>query len=420
MNEVFGDVAGEVEVKRERESTSCLTREELPEEEIHHNQTILEEVFTPDYNVTEEEVLEYCSVLGIDPEREPQLVPLARTALLQPLPKPWAPVKDPRVGVYFFNQATGGSSWAHPVDDIVRGLIAKERAKGTAAHAAAGAGAASAAFCNAHANAAGRGSCTDSCIEDLVTDEDVLVSEFLREASQADHAPSSSSDVASDYAAAAPALGDAFAGSAASRPRLQRPPRPASGAVPWGGRHGSATGRSDDDVTPSEDDLEDVSEGSGGSVIVDRRGAAEPQVLADALGDSRSRPLGKRTDAEPPTTPPAMLGGRDSLGRGLGRAPLGPPPLAHPPLGGPAPLGSIGSMGGGRIPPLGGQHTPLAPIAAAGRGGPHAAQLAPLKPLAPPAAQRPSEGDGRAGMAPLKKQDRLQVPRKEAEEEEER
>lgn len=208
-----------------------------------------------------------------------------------------------------------------------------------------------------------------------MTDEDVLVSEFLREASQADHAPSSSSDVASDYAAAAPALGDAFAGSAAPRPRLQRPPRPASGAVPWGGRHGSATGRSDDDVTPSEDDLEDVSEGSGGSVIVDRRGAAEPQVLADALGDSRSRPLGKRTDADSPTTPPAMLGGRDSLGRGLGRAPLGPPPLAHPPLGGPAPLGSIGSMGGGRIPPLGGQHTPLAPIAAAGRGGPHAAQL---------------------------------------------
>lgn len=64
------------------------------------------------------------------------------------------------MGVYFFNQATGGSSWAHPVDDIVRGLIAKERAKGTAAHAAAGTGAASAAFCNAHANAAGRGSCT--------------------------------------------------------------------------------------------------------------------------------------------------------------------------------------------------------------------------------------------------------------------
>lgn len=54
MNEVFGDVAGEVEAEREGRSTSCLTKEELPEEEIHHNQTILEEVFTPDYNVTEE------------------------------------------------------------------------------------------------------------------------------------------------------------------------------------------------------------------------------------------------------------------------------------------------------------------------------------------------------------------------------
>lgn len=194
-----------------------------------------------------------------------------------------------------------------------------------------------------------------------MTDEDVLVSEFLREASQADHAPSSSSssdaDAASDYAAAAPALGEAFGRSL---------PRPAS-APPPGGRHGSAAGRSDDDdATPSEDDLEDVSEGSGGSVIVDRRGAADPHGLADALRGSRSRALGKHSDAEPP----AMLGGR-----GLGRAPLGPPPLAHPPLGGPAPLGSIGSMGGGRIPPLGGQHTPLAPIAAAGRSGPHAAQL---------------------------------------------
>ncbi|XP_047474215.1 translation initiation factor IF-2-like [Penaeus chinensis] len=154
-----------------------------------------------------------------------------------------------------------------------------------------------------------------------------------------------------------------------------------------------------------------VSEGSGGSVIVDRRGAADSHGLAHALRDSHSRALGKHTDAEPP----AMLGGRDSLGRGLGRAPLGPPPLAHPPLGGPAPLGGIGSMGGGRIPPLGGQHTPLAPIAAAGRSAPHAAQLAPLKPLAPPAAQRSAERDGRAGMAPLKKQDRLQGPRKEAE-----
>lgn len=66
----------------------------------------------------------------------------------------------------------------------------------------------------------------------------------------------------------------------------------------------------------------------------------------------------------------AMFSGRDDPGRGLARAPLGtpsslaaPPPLGRPPLGAPP-------VGGGRVPPIGGQFTPLAPIAAASRGGP--------------------------------------------------
>lgn len=67
---------------------------------------------------------------------------------------------------------------------------------------------------------------------------------------------------------------------------------------------------------------------------------------------------------------PAMFPGREDPPRGLGRAPLGtpsslagPPPLGRPPLGAPP-------MGGARVPPIGGQLTPLAPIAAASRGGP--------------------------------------------------
>lgn len=79
-------------------------------------------------------------------------------------------------------------------------------------------------------------------------------------------------------------------------------------------------------------------------------------------------------DTRPVSAPaPSMFGGKDSLGRGLGRSPLGPPPLgtpsslaAPPPLGKPV-LGGTQLMSG-RVPPIGGQLTPLAPIAAANRG----------------------------------------------------
>ena len=66
----------------------------------------------------------------------------------------------------------------------------------------------------------------------------------------------------------------------------------------------------------------------------------------------------------------AMFTGRDGLGRGLGRGPLGTPSslTAAPPLGRPS-LGES-PMGGARVPPIGGQLTPLAPIAAASRGAP--------------------------------------------------
>lgn len=66
---------------------------------------------------------------------------------------------------------------------------------------------------------------------------------------------------------------------------------------------------------------------------------------------------------------PAMFTGRDGLGRGLSRAPLGTPPsLAAPPLSRTSLGGS--PLGAARVPPIGGQLTPLAPIAAANRGGP--------------------------------------------------
>lgn len=67
---------------------------------------------------------------------------------------------------------------------------------------------------------------------------------------------------------------------------------------------------------------------------------------------------------------PTMFPGRDDPPRGLGRTPLGSPSS----LAGPSPLGrnpmGASPLGGARVPPIGGQLTPLAPIASASRGGP--------------------------------------------------
>lgn len=88
----------------------------------------------------------------------------------------------------------------------------------------------------------------------------------------------------------------------------------------------------------------------------------------------RQKEESEQGDTRPTDTRPAMFGGKDSLGRGLGRSPLGPPPLGTPSsLAAPPPLGKP-VLGGtqlpsGRVPPIGGQLTPLAPIAAANRGG---------------------------------------------------
>ncbi|CAL4095145.1 unnamed protein product, partial [Meganyctiphanes norvegica] len=112
-------------------------------EDLPH-QTLLEEVFTSDYNVTDEDVLEYAEILGIDVSSEQHLLPIARSALLQPLPKPWTPVEDKVHGLYFYHRKTGKSSWINPIDHIAKSIIAQERAKASQ---------------------------TDSCIEELNTYE---------------------------------------------------------------------------------------------------------------------------------------------------------------------------------------------------------------------------------------------------------
>ncbi|KFO92357.1 Centrosomal protein of 164 kDa, partial [Buceros rhinoceros silvestris] len=68
--------------------------------------------------------------IGTDPENEPKLLWLARDALMAPLPHKWKACQDTTTGhLYYYNFATGQSSWDHPRDNHYRGLVIHQREK---------------------------------------------------------------------------------------------------------------------------------------------------------------------------------------------------------------------------------------------------------------------------------------------------
>lgn len=91
---------------------------------------VCEEVFDERSQPSEEEVREYAAKIGINPEKEAHLLPLAREGLLRPLPKNWKPVFDPETKqYYYFNFKTKQSSWEHPLDSKFRDLVKKSRSE---------------------------------------------------------------------------------------------------------------------------------------------------------------------------------------------------------------------------------------------------------------------------------------------------
>ncbi|RKP03276.1 hypothetical protein CXG81DRAFT_818, partial [Caulochytrium protostelioides] len=54
-------------------------------------QVILEEEHDQNYEPTEEEIIEYATYLGIDPDTEPEFLWIARDSLKAPLPADWKP-----------------------------------------------------------------------------------------------------------------------------------------------------------------------------------------------------------------------------------------------------------------------------------------------------------------------------------------
>lgn len=73
-----------------------------------------------EWEPNDDEIREYAEYLGIDPSKEPELLPLAKEGLKAPLPPGWISVKNDDDEVYYQNVKTKETSWDHPCDDLYR------------------------------------------------------------------------------------------------------------------------------------------------------------------------------------------------------------------------------------------------------------------------------------------------------------
>eukprot|EP00197_Chlamydomonas_leiostraca_P012415 CAMPEP_0202877334 /NCGR_PEP_ID=MMETSP1391-20130828/30497_1 /ASSEMBLY_ACC=CAM_ASM_000867 /TAXON_ID=1034604 /ORGANISM="Chlamydomonas leiostraca, Strain SAG 11-49" /LENGTH=96 /DNA_ID=CAMNT_0049559353 /DNA_START=141 /DNA_END=427 /DNA_ORIENTATION=+ len=90
-------------------------------------QVILEEEIDESYEPTDQEILEYAQWLGMDADKEKDLMWIAREGLKAPLPENWKPCKTPTGDIYYFNFSTGESIWDHPCDEFYRKLYQDEK-----------------------------------------------------------------------------------------------------------------------------------------------------------------------------------------------------------------------------------------------------------------------------------------------------
>ncbi|MPC28587.1 hypothetical protein E2C01_021797 [Portunus trituberculatus] len=306
------------------------------------------------------DVAEYCEKLGISIEERPHLLPLARAALLHPLPSRWTPT---------------GQDISPTTDSLTEELDEEELQISE--------------FLKAHVsdekpihndgNVPSEHTTTDAC---------TLTSQCLRASDGPPLRPSTHPSrpcVISTLNGVEKESGEKKCRSdsegsdgGGSRGRESSVPVPSKGGE--GNDH--ADSKTQEDISVNVKDLNqkedrcgdsvresngkecEASDGNANSDVEDSRQWTEQEH--DHSVSSPHRP----STASSSALGPAMFTGKDGLGRGLGRAPLGtpsslatPPPLGRPSLG-----GSL--MGAARVPPIGGQLTPLAPIAAASRGGP--------------------------------------------------
>ncbi|XP_052894061.1 centrosomal protein of 164 kDa [Anopheles moucheti] len=87
-----------------------------------------EEIFYSTYEPTKEEIIEYAVKIGIDPEKEANIIYLARQGLLHPLPENWKPCYSKQVkAYYYYDRITKKSQWEHPIDVLYRAKVIEAR-----------------------------------------------------------------------------------------------------------------------------------------------------------------------------------------------------------------------------------------------------------------------------------------------------
>ncbi len=89
--------------------------------------TVLEDTADPDYEPSHKEVEGYAKWLGIDLDKERDLLWIAREGLRTPLPKEWKACKTDTGEMYYFNFESGDSIWDHPLDDVFKDKVEEER-----------------------------------------------------------------------------------------------------------------------------------------------------------------------------------------------------------------------------------------------------------------------------------------------------
>ncbi|XP_077046017.1 centrosomal protein of 164 kDa isoform X6 [Agelaius phoeniceus] len=94
------------------------------------DQLILEEDYNESYVPKEQEIRDFAPTIGIDPDKESELLWLARECLVTPMPPEWKACQDIAGGdIYFFNFESGLSTWEHPCDEHYKQLVIREREK---------------------------------------------------------------------------------------------------------------------------------------------------------------------------------------------------------------------------------------------------------------------------------------------------
>ena len=75
------------------------------------------------------EILDFAVYLGIDPEREEDLLWIAQECLVSELPSPWSEHTSSRGDVYFYNSETDESVVEHPLEAQYRAMVEEEKRK---------------------------------------------------------------------------------------------------------------------------------------------------------------------------------------------------------------------------------------------------------------------------------------------------